>query len=293
MTRSNESLLTDRRISRRRRLLFTASTFAAFAIVALVTGAALLTGKPSTRTRRAAALTESGGRMSSLPPVILWAWERPEDLDFINTDETGVAFLARTLYLRGEQVVKRPRLQPLKVSPRAALVAVVRIESDKASPPSLSPAQRAATADAIVEAASQTGVRAVQVDFDAVASERDFYRQLLFDVRGRLPQATGLSMTALASWCAGDDWLAGLPVDEAVPMLFRMGADERQIHMRLSSGVDFRSPVCRSSYGLATDEAAPLRPSPSRRLYLFNTRSWTPALLRKTLERYRHEQQHS
>lgn len=34
-----------------------------------------------------------------LPPVILWAWERPEDLEFLNSQRFGVAFLAQTLTL--------------------------------------------------------------------------------------------------------------------------------------------------------------------------------------------------
>ena len=32
-----------------------------------------------------------------------------------------------------------------------------------------------------------------------------------------------LTITALASWCDGDDWIDGLPVADASPMLFRMG----------------------------------------------------------------------
>ncbi len=33
--------------------------------------------------------------LPEFPRVMLWAWERPEKLDFINPRETGVAFLAR------------------------------------------------------------------------------------------------------------------------------------------------------------------------------------------------------
>src|SRR6185295_2701738 len=55
----------------------------------------------------------SPSRLSELPATILWAWERPEKLDFIDPQKTGVAFLAKTIYLRGDRVVSRPRLQPL------------------------------------------------------------------------------------------------------------------------------------------------------------------------------------
>ena len=65
--------------------------------------------------------------LPEFPRVMLWAWERPEKLDFINPRETGVAFLARTIYLRRGMVTVLPRLQPLVVSPATALMAVVRI----------------------------------------------------------------------------------------------------------------------------------------------------------------------
>ena len=61
--------------------------------------------------------------------VILWAWERPEDLTFIDPQKVEVAFLAKTIYLRGDKVAVKPRLQPLKLAPGTKLTAVVRIES--------------------------------------------------------------------------------------------------------------------------------------------------------------------
>ena len=231
--------------------------------------------------------TASRGRLQALPPVILWAWERPENFDFIDTKETGVAFLARTLHLGGDEVRVRPRLQPLRVPEGTTLVAVVRIEADKTEPPTLSSAQLEAVVSAIADLQQKRGVRGLQVDFDAVSSEREFYRSLLFELRRRLPDELSLSMTALSSWCVGDRWLDALPVDEAVPMLFRVGADEPQIRHFLEQGGEFRSPLCRTSYGLATDEIVPLRPAAARRFYFFNTRSWTPALLRKMRERYK------
>ena len=80
------------------------------------------------------AVIRTEGRLAKLPHIILWAWERPEKLDFIDKDKAGVAFLAKTLYLRGERVVSRPRLQPLAVSQGTALVAVARIEPSVSEP---------------------------------------------------------------------------------------------------------------------------------------------------------------
>ena len=221
--------------------------------------------------------------MADLPRVILWAWERPEDLSFTNPREVGVAFLAATLYLRNEKVIARPRFQPLSVSPETTLIAVVRIESDRAAPPSLSAQQRARAASAIAEVARSRTVAAVQIDFDARQSERAFYRDLLLDLRGELPSSVKLSITALASWCIYDDWLAGLPVDEAVPMLFRMGVDHNQVAQHLKTGGDFRPALCRNSLGISTDELLPRLPS-GRRVYIFNPRPWSPENVSKILQ---------
>ena len=178
--------------------------------------------------------------VESLPPVILWAWERPENLTFLDPQKTGVAFLAKTITLRGGKTVVKPRLQLLQLAPGTKLIAVVRIETDRAS---LSSAQLEQTAH---EISSLSGVSVVQIDFDAGVSERDFYRKLLLRVREELSPSAGLSITALASWCAGDNWIADLPVDEAVPMLFRMGVERPQFQRRLESGQPFDASICRN-----------------------------------------------
>lgn len=207
----------------------------------------------------------------NLPPVFIWAWERPEKLGFINTDLVGVAFLAKTLRLQEDRVVARPRLQPLELAPGTKLIAVVRIESDH---PTLSSTQLQKAADEITKLSS---LSVVQIDFDATVSERDFYRRLLEEVRRRLPSSTKLSITALASWCAGDNWLEDLPIDEAVPMLFRMGVDKG---LRT-----FDSAVCRNAAGVATDE--PITPPAVDRLYIFNPNPWSRDSLNSALEAYK------
>ncbi len=213
--------------------------------------------------------------LSDLPHVIVWAWERPENLDFIDTKRVAVAFLAKTLRLEGDQVVSKPRLQPLKLAPGTKLIAVVRIESDH---PTLSQTQLARTASEVIELARLTDVSAVQIDFDATVSERNFYRSLLKEVK---PQVPALSITALASWCAGDNWLEDLPIDEAVPMLFRMGVD----HKRFQSGPRFAAEICFDAAGVATDE--PLIPPNVNRLYIFSPNPWSRDSLDRALETFK------
>jgi hypothetical protein len=163
------------------------------------------------------------------------------------------------------------------VAPGTVLMAVVRIESQPGLGHAGEPAPRIAVERAMLDATELHGVRALQIDFDARASEREFYRAVLLDLRRVLPASMPLSITALASWCEFDGWISGIPVTEAVPMLFRMGAESYR------AGGDFRVDACRTSLGISTDE--PLREIPrGRRIYLFHPRSWTAGELRAALQ---------
>jgi hypothetical protein len=226
----------------------------------------------------------SGARMAAAPKLFLWAWERNEQLSFINPREVGVAFLAETIYLREDRVIRRPRMQPLKVPQGTTLMAVVRIEDVRDDPPLLSNAQRAEVVAALIAASRLPNVYALQIDFDALKSERAFYTSLLQDVRQQLPGNMPLSITALASWCIDDTWLEALPVDEAVPMLFRMGLDDERIRNYLKAGGEFRSPVCRLSTGVSTDEPLKLA-SRAARTYVFHTEAWTERAVHNLFER--------
>jgi len=228
-------------------------------------------------------LITSNACMNEMPSVILWAWERPTDLRFVNPRQTGVAFLARTIRLRANEVTVRPRLQPLSLPEGSKVIAVARLESDLVNKPELTDQQRTSLATAIVEMAKLPNVSHIQIDFDATKSERPFYRDVIVDVRRRLPESVGLSITALASWCAHDDWISDLPIDEAVPMLFRMGVEEKQFSNRLESGEDFIAAPCRQSYGISTDEPR-ANLNLARRLYVFNPDPWTEISVRAMLE---------
>ena len=213
----------------------------------------------------------------SLPPTMIWAWERPEDLSFVDPARIGVAYLAATVRLAdGDGVETLPRLQPLVVPERATVLPVVRLESPLDRDPTLSTDQRRAVLDAIDAVVPLDGARAFQIDFDARLSERAFYRALLEDLRSAMPEGSFLSITALTSWCLGDPWLEGLPVDEAVPMLFRMGDHAASIRKKLRAGDDFVSSLCCTSAGVSTDEPVASLPR-GRRYYLFHPRIWSQA----------------
>lgn len=216
------------------------------------------------------------------PSVMLWAWERPEDLSFIDPSKTGVAFLAKTIRLQGANFLDRPRLQSLKVGPDTPLVAVTRIEVDHHQPFAPSSTTLIETAQSVADTARLARVSMVQVDFDAVVSERRFYRDLLKEIRSRLPSSTRLSITALASWCEGDNWLSDLPIDEAVPMFFRMGVEKTNFADRVKTGTAVLNQPCKSAAGISTDE--PVGWPRGRRVYLFNPNPWTKEEFEKAME---------
>jgi Protein of unknown function (DUF3142) len=250
-------------------------------------------------------------RMASLPNVYLWAWERPEDLKFLGGQKVGIAFLSKTIYVEGSSEEKstgetggvfiKPRMQPLRVIPGTPLMAVVRIEtlSTLFTPESRlhnfhgrTPSEKIILriADEIADASKITGVSALQVDFDATSSEHPFYRALLTEVRKRIPAEMPLSITALATWCTGDHWLEQLPpetIDEAVPMLFRMGHGHEEVSHFLESGKEFTISACATSIGISTDEpfsrdvltgkiAANRSGGTMPRIYVFSPHPWEP-----------------
>lgn len=225
----------------------------------------------------------SANRIAGLPPTILWAWERPERLEFIDRQKLGVAFLAKTIYLRGDQTISRPRLQPLATPLGAQVIAVARIETERVKSATLSELQLQDVVREISELGALPNVVMVQVDFDATTSERSFYRSLLIKLRAALRESTMLSMTALASWCEGDNWLDDLPIDEAVPMLFRMGVERSLFLSHLGAGEKFKAKRCQGSVGISTDEPIGKLPQVER-VYIFNPESWSPASVKRAME---------
>jgi hypothetical protein len=206
--------------------------------------------------------------LPGFPSLMLWAWDRPEDLRFLDPKSAGVAFLAATISIRDGSTEMRPRLQPLLLPAAAKRMAVFRIESRGQLVSGQAVAQR-------IVSVLRPGVDAVQIDYDAVSSERRFYTDLARAVRAQIPPQIPLTMTAPVSWCAWDGWIRDLPVAEAVPMYFRMGPEP---YLRK---VVLRSPLCQSSTGLSTDEL--IRVPLHRRVFLFHPRPWTREALRNAM----------
>jgi len=209
------------------------------------------------------------------PKIFLWAWERPENLLFIDNKNIGVAFFAGIITFSDSETFFRPRLQPLVINSKISPIAVIRIENREKSS-QLNNSQLSKAVDSIVKICSQNKISGCQIDFDAKGSEIDFYKELIFKTRGALPKSMPLTITALVSWCHLGSWLEDLPIDEAVPMFFRLGVDEYVIRNNLVGESFMKAGVCQKSIGISVDEPL-LQPKylKNRRIYIFNPDSWT------------------
>jgi hypothetical protein len=206
-------------------------------------------------------------RMELFPARTLWVWERPEDLRALNTRTTAIATLDRTIVV-GRSATVIPRRQPVVYPAGITRIAVVRIEA----PGTIAAGMERPTADLILDSIGRAPMAALQIDFDARRSQRGFYAAVLRDLRRRMPPDMPLSITALASWCSSDDWLGSLPVDEAVPMFFRMEPDRRYAPPGLPQ-FRIREPLCMGSIGISTHEPVPADIA-GKRVYIFPDRGW-------------------
>lgn len=220
------------------------------------------------------------------PQTVLWAWDRAEDLQFLTKQppsSTGVAYLQATVFLFRQNVVARRRTAALLIPDGIWRMPVVRIETDRQFLPTLEDGQRQELLRLLRVEFAHAGLSRLQIDFEATASQRAFYRQLIFELRAALGARVFLSVTALASWCQQDRFLTDWPVDEIVPMFYRLGSEGPKLRDDLLRGVDL-APECRRAHGLYTEEPMILPPTP-RRLYLFSRTAFSEASIERARER--------
>ncbi len=191
--------------------------------------------------------------LEKLPLEMLWAWQRPEDLRGLPAN-IGVAFVATSINIEGEVATVLARQHPLLVSPHTARVPVVHVDASWRNPPVLNSKQQEAIVTALRNAVALSNTQVVQLDFEVRRSQRRFLADSVIAARQQLSPEVALSMTALASWCAGDNWLASVPADEVVPMAFRMAAGDQEIRALLAKYGRFQPVHCQNAIGTATDE---------------------------------------
>ena len=111
------------------------------------------------------------------------------------------------------------------------MVGVVHVEIDHRRPLVWSTRRHDETIARILSLADNERFSEIQIDFEVRVS----HRPILLGVRAGLAAGRNLSMTALASWCDTERWLASAPVGEIVPMLFRTGPTGEDLKRRCLS----------------------------------------------------------
>lgn len=212
-------------------------------------------------------------------PIVLWVWERPENLYFLKDKNVTFAYLSGTVTKTNEGLVYYPRRQPLRIPDNSKTIAVVRIE-DKSDKYEFSNQDLLDISEYIVRSCQEKETNlSCQIDFDAVESQTDFYKKLVISVREQLSKDIRLSVTALVSWCTSNNpWFVDLPLDEVVPMFFRLGKDENLYWQKIKDGSLKLNLVCQKSVGVATDEPMPNKVYlENKPIYIFNNVYWSPA----------------
>lgn len=233
------------------------------------------------------------------PRVMLWSWFAEDDFGPLADRPVGVAYLGLSLrFEKQNQVEPAPRSVAVRIPPKMYRMLVVRFDNRPATParPAFSPRQRQLAVKMIGEIVDLARPQGLQIDFDAPRSAWPFYRQLLSEVRHRIGPDVFLSMTALVSWCgATESWLAGIPVDEIVPMAFSMGQATPAIVTMLQRGGQFQFAGCRPSIGVELPVSHTIlsghdydllaRPQKGQRAYFFvGLQKWSPELVLSALK---------
>ena len=227
------------------------------------------------------------------PPLILWSWQHNDDLSYLDISKAGVAYFVGRYVIDGDSCIFERSLSRIKLPENIYRVAALRLDIKKLDP-AKSEALTESLSSKIVAVAldNPEKIAALQIDFDARASERKFYTLLLRKVRTKLPSPVRISITALASWCLGDNWLTGsrMPFDEVVPMLFSLGQGQRQVTNLLLKGQALSPRLFggRLAPGLSINEPdffalLGARLHQYKRLYVFSARGWNRAAFKSAL----------
>ena len=81
-----------------------------------------------------------------------------------------------------------------------------------------------------------------------------------------------------------DNWIGTLPIDAAVPMLYRLGPDRESVVTELRSARRLAEPICAGNVGYSADEPAVWLDG-LERVFLFHPMPWTSERFRTFVDR--------
>nr|WP_297531160.1 hypothetical protein [uncultured Roseateles sp.] len=200
-------------------------------------------------------------RPDSGPSDIAWVWDHHAP----PSNATAWAVTVTQMRLTPDGIEERPRRQGLPPPGDRPVTPVVHVDplpqlrrlvpagelydgrgADASPGRALNERQQAAIEQRVLAAARRSTSGWVQLDFEAVPSQRDSYHALLKRLRAALPTSTRLSVTLLAWQCRSKAWIDPIVADEVVPMFFRLGVDSARWQRELAAGAAALHPRCRN-----------------------------------------------
>ncbi|MES1196170.1 MAG: hypothetical protein ABUL58_04410 [Steroidobacter sp.] len=203
---------------------------------------------------------------------IFWIWHGSDAP--IKAAELAVLF--DSIQYSDGQLVVVPRRKQLLVSSTTLITPVVHVQIKQSIASASCKKIFETVEDSLLRAGQQSTSHWVQLDFEPMADQLEFYASLLKFLRERLDKKLKLSATIQAGWCTRSEVVSQFAADELVPMFFRMGKSGSGYVNRLQHDPLSFSVRCRSEgIGIAVQEPLPgniIRRYARR--YWFNYSNW-------------------
>lgn len=215
-----------------------------------------------------------------LPPLMLWAWQAPQDLRGLDATKIGVATYIGTITITGNNVTTQANQARMLIPNNLYRMAVIHISVSPFMKPALDQNTIIKVSNDILLLYRNTNMPALQLDFSATNSQRNFYAEVIRNVHQQIDPNTYFSITALASWCVGDRWIKEqhLPIDLVVPMYFSLAQTSREKFKFIQSfptNINSLAPECRNAIGIATFETWQVPLHADIPVFVFTRGSWT------------------
>lgn len=219
---------------------------------------------------------------------MLWAWQAPQDLRGLDATKIGVAAYIGTVTITGTTVTVQANQTRMIIPHNIYRMAVIHISVSPFMKPALDQTVINKISNAILLLYRNTNMPALQLDFSAKNSQRDFYAQVIRKVHQQINPQTYFSITALASWCVGDRWIGQqhLPIDLVVPMYFSLAQTPQQklqFIQAFPTRIQALAPECRNAIGIAIFESWQIPLHAQVPIFVFTRGSWTPEKIQTIL----------
>jgi hypothetical protein len=213
--------------------------------------------------------------------IYLYAWERQEDLSFLeNYENVGIAIFALQIDLYNDRIVSHGRTTSVVAPPGKKTVPVIRVDIKEDRPIFSEKALKL-----ISGICNRSLWRECQIDFDFKESQKAFYTAFVGQMATLLDKDVVLTATALPSYCYQGDFFSTIPVAYVVPLLIDVGADSGYLRGKTKS--PFKGKKCERAVGVSTYQGVYSSfLFSNKEVYLFSNTAWTKERFEQEVKKY-------